>query len=151
MADFRRLFYALAVVALLAGLTVPVSAQIAPFQCIANAGVPPIIRGEGYTELVGDLTLNCTGGTPTPTGNLVPQVNFTILLNTNITSRLLAGGVWSEALLIVDEPHSGSNPAVPLLNCGANGASDSGPSGAGVCAITSNGNPAQTYSGQPGT
>ena len=64
MADFRRLFYALALVTLLAGLIVPASAQAPPFQCIANAGVPPIVRSEGYAELTGDLTLNCTGGVP---------------------------------------------------------------------------------------
>jgi hypothetical protein len=62
MSDFRRLFYALALVALLAGLTVPASAQAAPFQSIANARVPPDIRAEeGWTELVGDLTLNYAG------------------------------------------------------------------------------------------
>jgi len=153
MADFRRLLYALALVTLLAGLTVPVSAQAQPFQCISNAGVTPIVRGEGYAELMGDLTLNCTGGTPTASGQVVPQVNFTILLNTNITSKLLtSNGVWSEALLIIDEPHSAVNPTVPLLNCGnvqggtgVTGAPDSGPSGPGVCSIISNGNPAQTY------
>ncbi|HLH44018.1 MAG TPA: hypothetical protein VKV74_13590 [Bryobacteraceae bacterium] len=147
MADFRRLFYALALVALLAGLTVPVSAQAPAFQCTTNAGVPPIVRGEGYAELVGDLVLNCTGGTPTAAGQVVPQVNFTILLNTNITSKLLAAGVWSEALLIIDEPHSAVNPTRPILNCGNTnqGAPDNGPSGPGVCSIVSDGNPADTY------
>jgi len=149
MADFRRLFYALALVAMLAGLTVPASAQNAPFQCIANAGVPPIVRGEGYTELVGDLTLNCQGGIPTPAGQTVPPVNFTILLNTNITSRLLAGNLWDEALLIVDEPHSAVQPTRNILNCGHAGAPDTGSSGPGVCAITSIGQPALTYDGTP--
>ncbi len=100
MADFRKWIYALAVVALLAGFTVPVSAQAPPFQCIANAGVPPIVRAEGYTEEVGDLTLNCTGGVPTPAGQTVPPVNVTILLSTNITSRLLTSTGFNEALLI---------------------------------------------------
>jgi hypothetical protein len=149
MADFRKWIYALAVVALLAGFTVPASAQAPPFQCIANAGVPPIVRGEGYTELVGDVTLNCTGGVPTPAGQAVPPVNFTILLNTNITSRLLAVNLWNEALLIVDEPHSGVNPTRPILNCGASGAPDTGFSGPGVCSIISVGNPAATYDGTP--
>jgi hypothetical protein len=149
MADFRRWFYALAVVALLAGFTVPVRAQTPTFQCIANAGVPPIVRGEGYTELVGDLTLNCTGGVPTPAGAAVPPVNFTVLLNTNITSKLLAGNLYNEALLIVDEPHSAVQPARPILNCGAAGAPDVGGSGPGVCSIISNGNPALTYDGTP--
>ncbi len=147
MADFRKLFYALAVVALLAGFTVPVSAQAPPFQCVANAGVPPIVRAEGYTELVGDLTLNCTGGVPTPAGLTVPPVNVTILLSTNITSKLLTSTGFNEALLIVDEPNSAVNPARPILNCGAAGAPDTGISGPGVCAITSIGNPALTYDG----
>jgi hypothetical protein len=153
MADFRKLFYALALVAMLAGLTVPVSAQAPPFQCIANAGVPPIIRGEGYAELVGDLTLNCTGGISTVAGQTVPPVNFTILLNTNITSKLtttLGVGGWNEALLIIDEPHSPVNTARPILNCGLAGvAPDNGVSGPGVCAITSVGIPAATYDGCP--
>jgi hypothetical protein len=152
MADFRKWIYALAVVALLAGFTVPVSAQAPPFQCIANAGVPPIVRAEGYTEQVGDLTLNCTGGVSTPAGITVPPVNVTILLSTNITSRLLStAGNFNEALLIVDEPHSAVNPGRNILNCGATGAPDNGISGPGVCAITSTGNPAQTYDGTPGS
>jgi hypothetical protein len=153
MADFRKLIYALALVAMVAGLTVPVSAQAQPFQCIANAGVPPIVRGEGYAELTGDLTLNCAGGIPTVTGQVVPQVNFTILLNTNITSKLLGttGLGFNEALLIVDEPHSAVNPLRPMLNCAATGAPDNGPSGPGVCSIVSVGNPAITYDGTAGT
>lgn len=134
MADFRKWFYALAVVALLAGLTVPASAQAPPFVCQTNAGVPPIVRAEGYTELVGDVTLDCTGGVPTPVGAAVPQVNVTILLSTNITSRLLTTTGFSEALLIIDEPHSAVNPTRPLTNCGLTG-EDSSVSGPGVCSI----------------
>jgi len=149
MADFRRLIYAFALVALLAGFTVPAFAQNPPLECIANAGVPPTIRAEGWTELVGDLTLNCNGGVSTPAGQVVQPVNITISISTNLTSRLLSGGLWSEALLIIDEPHSATNPARPILNCGASGAPDSGPSGSNVCAIVSTGNPAQTYDGTP--
>jgi hypothetical protein len=145
MADFRRWFYALAVVALLAGLAVPVSAQAPPFTCSTSVTVAPVVRAEGYTELVGDLVLNCTGGVPTAIGLPIPQVNFTVFLNTNITSRLVAAGLFNEALLIVDEPNSpvsintpGGLPH-PILNCG-NGttfAADNGPSGPGVCSIRS--------------
>jgi hypothetical protein len=152
MADFRKLIYALALVAMLAGLTIPASAQSQPFVCQTNGGVPPIIRAEGYTELVGDLLLNCTGGTPTTAGATVPQVNFQIFMNTGVTSRLLTlTGGWSEALLIIDEPHSAVNPTRPILNCGATGAIDNGPSGAGVCSITSAGTPAATYAGTAGS
>jgi hypothetical protein len=148
MADFRKWFYALALVALLAGLTVPASAQAPPFQCQTNTGVPPAIRAEGWTELVGDLTLNCTGGVPTPAGQVVQPVNITISISTNLTSRLLSGGIWSEALLIIDEPHSATNSGRNILNCGNPGnAPDTGPSGANVCAIVATANPALTYDG----
>jgi len=147
MADFRRWFYALAVVALLAGFTLPVCAQVAPFNCQQNSGVPPIVRFEGYTELVGDIILSCTGGIPTPAGLAVPPVNFQVALNTNITSRLLAANLYNEALLIMDEPHSAIQPGRQILNCGASGAPDTGGSGPGVCGIISDGNPADTYNG----
>jgi len=155
MADFRKWFYALAVIAVLTALAVPAAAQNPPFQCVANAAVPPIVRAEGYTELVGDLTLNCTGGVPTPAGSAVPQVNVTVFLQqTNITSKILQGSSsangFNEALLIIDEPNSAVNPARPILNCGNVGAADSGPSGPGVCEIFATAlGPAFTYDGTP--
>jgi len=102
--DFRKLFPAFAVVALAFGAASTANAQqVAAFSCVGNAGVPPIVRAEGLTELVGDLVLNCTGGTPTAAGAPVPQANVQIFLNTNVTSRLVADP-WSEALLMIDEP-----------------------------------------------
>ena len=102
--DLRKLFPAFAVVALAFGAASTANAQqVAAFSCVGNAGVPPIVRAEGLTELVGDLVLNCTGGTPTAAGNPVPQANVQIFLNTNVTSRLVADP-WSEALLMIDEP-----------------------------------------------
>jgi hypothetical protein len=156
MADFRKWIFALAVVALLAGFTVPASAQAPPFQCVANAGVPPIVRAEGYTELVGDLLLNCTGGVRTENHAPVPPVNFQIFLNTNVTSRILtafsSGPQFNEALLIIDEPDSPVNPNNPILNCGATGAPDQSATvqGPGVCVIISDGIPADTYNGSAG-
>ena len=86
MADFRKWFLAFAVLALLSSFAVPASAQIVPaLQCVANAGVPPTVRAEGLSELVGDLVLNCTGGVPTLATSVVPQANVTIFLSTNIT------------------------------------------------------------------
>jgi len=149
MADFRRWFYALAVVALLAGLIVPANAQTTPFQCSTNAGVTPTVRAEGYTEYVGDLLLICSGGQATTAGALVPRVNILVSLNTNITSKLLGNG-FNEALMIIDEPNApGPNSNRPILNCGNAGAPDTSISGPGVCEIVSNGNPAQTYDGTP--
>jgi len=138
MADFRKLFYALAVVALLAGLTVPASAQ-GVITCNTNASVPTIVRAEAYADLVGDLVLQCTGGTPTTPGSVVPSMNLTVFLSTNITSKLVGTTAlgFNEALLIVDEPNSPSNSNRPILNCGSAGAVDTGTtSGPGVCAIT---------------
>ena len=104
MVDFRKWFPALAVVALAFGAASTANAQqVAAFSCIGNAGVPPIVRAEGLTELVGDLVLNCNGGISTPAGAAVPQANVQIFLNTNVTSRITASD-WSEALLMIDEP-----------------------------------------------
>src|SRR5580658_1733944 len=87
MADFRRWIFALAVVALLAGLSTPAGAQ--PLTCNSSVTTTPIVRAEGLSELVGDLLVNCTGGTPTAPGQPVPQYTITVFLNTNITSKVL--------------------------------------------------------------
>ena len=150
MADFRKWFYALAMVALVIGLTVPASAQSSAVTCNTNASVPTLARAEGYTELVGDYVLVCTGGTPTAPAQVVPQVNVSVFLTTNITSRLTTStGNYNEALLIIDEPNTPANPTKPILNCGNAGANDQGVSGPGVCSITSDGNPVDTYGGIP--
>ena len=105
MADFRKLFPVLAVVGMMFMAT---SASAQTFSCNGNAGVPPLVRAEGLTELVGDLVLNCTGGTSTPSGGAVPQVNVQIFLNTNVTSRLTStsatGSAFNDALLMIDDP-----------------------------------------------
>jgi hypothetical protein len=149
MADFRKWFLAFAVLALLlSGLAVPAAAQTTPtFQCQTNAGVPPLLRAEGLTELVGDVTLNCTGGVPTPAGVAVPQANFQIFLSTNVTSRLLNSSGLSEALLMVDEPHSAARPNTQLLACGDSGTVETF-TGSGVCVVTGTGG-GDTYSGDP--
>lgn len=119
MADFRKWFPVLAVASLMFGAAATANAQPA-FSCNTNAGVPPIVRAEGLTELVGDLILNCTGGTPTALGATVPQVNFQIFLNTNVTSRLL-NDPWSEALLMIDEPSGTDANGGNLRYCTTNG------------------------------
>jgi hypothetical protein len=165
MADFRKLFYALAMVALVVGLSIPASAQGGAVTCNAFT-TPTLVRAEAYADLVGDYVLQCNGGTPTAPGNVVPSVNVTVFLSTNITSKLTASAtsVFNEALLLVDDPNSQSNPTRPILNCGNfssafNGAPDNGPSGPGVCetiapssTLASPGlsNPAATYDGTPG-
>jgi len=115
MADFRKLFLALALVALLAGSAVTANAQ---FKCTATAGVPPLLRSDGITELVGDVVLTCDGTVP----SVGITANIRIFLNANVTSRLV--GTGNEALLLIDEPAAaqqvycpaGSTCLAPLAN-----------------------------------
>ena len=119
MVDFRKWLLALAVVGLLLGIgSSSANAQVlTTFTCSATAGVPNIIRSEGLTELLGDLVLNCTGGTPTTIGDPIPLQNVQVSINTNITSRIVGIGNISEALLMIDEPYpttTGGNPPPPI-------------------------------------
>ena len=152
MADFRRCLYALALVALLAGFTASASAQA--FQCSNTTSNPPLVRAEGYAELLGNIQLDCTGGTPTPNGQAVPTVNIQVNLDVNVTSMVTAilpgtSVEFLEALLIVDEPNSSTNGR-PFLNCGRTEAPDNTQAGAGVCGIVSTGVPQNTYDGTVG-
>jgi len=73
-----------------------------------------VLHGEGSTELVSDITMVCSGGTPliaasgaasatASSPNAIPQMAVTVTLNSAVTSRILGGGI-SEAVLLVDEP-----------------------------------------------
>ena len=119
MVDFRRWIIVAAVLALFAGLA---SAQVqngggsGSLACSASVAVPPQLRSEGLTELIGDIVLTCTGGQPLAAGSTIPTANITVSLGTNVTSRILGTGslasggptqAISEALLLIDEPGSG--------------------------------------------
>ncbi|HWP84321.1 MAG TPA: hypothetical protein VNN17_03985 [Terriglobia bacterium] len=113
-----------------------------PLSCTARAAATPLIRAEGLAELVGDIIIECTGGTPTPAGQPLPTVDIQLTLNTTVTSRLTADP-WSEALLLIDEPQpndqkfcSASNLNVFPLNAS--------------CPITGTGTGEGTYNGSPG-
>jgi hypothetical protein len=147
MADFRKWLYAFAVVALLAGLTVPASAQSTLMTCSGTAN-NPLVRAEDYTALTGDIFIQCQGGIPTAQGSLVPKVNITVFVNAPVTSKLTSNSgenpAFNEALLIMDEAGSvGSSN--PILNCGNSAA----PYGniPFTCDIVSTGDPTQTYDG----
>jgi hypothetical protein len=153
MAEFRKLFYALGLAALLAGVSTTAKAQ--GISCSVGAGsVPTVVRSESFADLVGDYVLDCVGGVPTTPGAVVPSVNVSLTLSTNITSKILdnspgvisAGGAFTEALLIVDEPNVAPNAARPLLACGDTGAAYN-PNGIGVCQITAPTDPNLTYDG----
>jgi hypothetical protein len=111
MVAFRKLFPALAGFVLLLGASAAYGQGGGPLSggagataggslaCQLNAGVPPVVRAEGYSELVGDILITCTGGDPAQTF----LANFQVFLNTQVTSRLVTGNL-SEALLLIDEP-----------------------------------------------
>jgi hypothetical protein len=70
--------------------------------CNTNAGVRPTVRLEGRAELLGDVILDCTGGT----AGASISTTLTVSLNTNLTSKIEGGA--PEALVLVDEPPAGS-------------------------------------------
>src|SRR5271170_6666328 len=148
MVDFRKWLLALAFVGLLLGVSSSAAyAQGNSFTCAVTA-VPNIVRAEGIAELLGDLILNCSGGTPTVAGLPIPLQNVVITVGgTNVTSRIEGSTIpgsstylVSEALLLIDEPFPTipvpangapdvTNPATTQLGCVANNNTN--------CAITS--------------
>jgi len=130
MVAFRKIFPVLAIVALLLGTALTASAQVlvqtpttAPI-CRNASSVSPVLRAEGFTELTGDVVLICEGGTPGQTF----LVNFQIFLNTQVTSRIIAGTTTNsadltEAVLIVDEAGGGTRGTPFCLSPGGTTAS----------------------------
>src|ERR1035438_7254194 len=75
--------------------------------CAAYSFSPAAVRAEGVTELVGDLLVLCSGGTPVSTGAVIPAYDITLTFNAPVTSRIIGSdGQSSEALLLLDEPIS---------------------------------------------
>jgi hypothetical protein len=107
MVDFRKWLIALAAVGLLLGIgSSAANAQTtASFSCTTAASVNNIVRAEGIAELVGDLVLNCTGGTATAAGSPIPLSNVQVSLNTTVTSRIVDAAAISEALILIDDPY----------------------------------------------
>ena len=96
-----RIVMSLSALLLVASIA-PAQSTSSPFICQTSAGVPPVVRAESRTEIVGDYVVMCSGGTQ---GQPV-TASFTMFLNTNVTSRVLSDNGTSEALLLVDEPGS---------------------------------------------
>jgi len=127
MADFRRWILAFAALVLVLGSVVPASAQNG-LVCTASAAVTPTLRHEGFTELTGDILLNCTGApgsTPTPVGTTIPQADISVSLSAPVTSRILSGTA-TEALLLVDDPSPANqdpclSPTNPIVACAVGG------------------------------
>jgi uncharacterized protein (TIGR03437 family) len=77
------------------------------FSC-ERVETPVSVRREGMTELLSDIVLKCTGGTPSARGAVLPKYQVVLASNAMLTSRIMVPGVtntgMSEALLVVDEP-----------------------------------------------
>jgi hypothetical protein len=116
MADFRKWLMAFAVITLLLGFGTAALAQgtigqNAPVTCVASNGAPKQVRVEGVAELLGDVVLNCSGGSPTPVGQPVPLANIRIALSAPITSRTLQSSTGvGEPILTLDEPYPTIDP-----------------------------------------
>jgi len=167
--NFRRYILAMVALALFTGFASaqvitgpPTGSPAGTFNCVANVAVPPQLRSEGMTELIGDIVLLCTGGNSLPVGGLVPTANITVSLGTNVTSRLLSSGQGnqSEALLLIDEPNTnlsgsaGPGPTAPVTPCfGVSGAAITGPFGTTTCqqSVAANGQSVTCGSSTTGT
>jgi len=114
MADFRRWFFALAMLVLVLGSVAPASAQ-SNVQCSVAPAVVPNLRQEGFTELTGDILLTCTPSTPGRplTTGTAPQTSLSVSYSAPITSRILSGA-WTDALLLIDDPTPVNQTVCPV-------------------------------------
>ena len=121
------------------------------------------MRAESYSDVMGDLIIQCTGGTPTALGQRVPPVTLTVFVTAPITSKITGDPIptlqspFTEVLALIDEPNSSfaynaANPNVrrPLLACGSTPHSPYDVNNVGVCSIISDGSGMTTYIGYAG-
>jgi hypothetical protein len=108
MTNSYKCFLASAIVALTPALA---SAQGSNSQliCVVDAAALPELRPEGYTELIGDIIIMCTGGQSLQVGTTIPTADIVVTISplVPITSRLLGTDGSSEIMLLIDEPGSG--------------------------------------------
>ena len=130
MADFRKMFYALALVAIFVTLSIPAAAQ--GLVCTNGNSGSQVVRREGFAEQLGDIVLTCTnsGATSTTTGATIPSSNIRLQINggssftSKVTDAAASGNdAYVEALIIFDEfaisPQDGASGAAGrALYCG---------------------------------
>lgn len=95
-----------------------------PFTC-SRVDRPATVRAEGSAELLADIVLSCTGGSPTAANSRVPEYQFLLVANTSLPNRTPQAGIgsWSvsDALLLIDEPQPGAQvvcvPDAGALSC----------------------------------
>ncbi len=85
-----------------------------PFTC-GRVDRPATVRAEGSAELLADIVLSCTGGSPTAYTGRVPEYQFLLVANTSLPNRTPQAdiGSWSvsDALLLIDEPQADTQVA----------------------------------------
>jgi uncharacterized protein (TIGR03437 family) len=97
--------------------------------CTAAADDPPV-RGEGLTELVGDIVLQCTRASTGATAAPYFNTDVQLFLNTSFTNRIIPnqGNALADPVLVIDENYGnptasstlgGPQPGVPLPQFGA--------------------------------
>lgn len=96
-----------------------------PMVCSAATN-PRTLRQNGAAELVSDIVLTCTGGTPTAPGGAIPQTTFQLTSTAFITTPVNTGFVtpasnpWAPAgaWAILDEPAANSEfPCLLRFSC----------------------------------
>lgn len=102
MVSFRKTFLLLALMVTVASIA---GAQTA--LCTAYTSNAPNVRSEGVAEEVGQVIIDCTGGTSGARGTAINnRINIQIFLDTQVTSRRTnsSGNVALESLLLIDNP-----------------------------------------------
>lgn len=79
------------------------TAIVAAQQCAVQAGGTPSVRSNGQAELVGDVIIACTGGTPVQAPHVIPATDITLRFNVPVTSKVIAPGA-TEALMFYNDP-----------------------------------------------
>jgi len=87
-------------------------------NCTASVPVQASIRAEGLTELVGDIIITCTGGTPVASGPY-PTITLNIYMSALVTSRVLVSATppLLETLLLIDDPAPASQVPCVAATC----------------------------------
>ena len=110
----KRVRFGLLTASLLTMFAHLAAGQATPMICTPSS-LNGTARAEGLTELVSDLLITCSGGTPNfATTSAAPTVTLTLTLPQPITSAAVGGGGVSDALLLIDDPGTaGANPLTP--------------------------------------
>lgn len=115
--------------------------------CERDDTAPATIRAEALADLISDVVITCTGGTPAAAGAPVPEYEILAISNAPLAVRVVTPAppklpidldapppptlLWTDALLVLDEASPERQiPCVPAgraLSCAALGGSTSAP------------------------